>query len=154
MIKERLEHLTDDGIMVVQFGELDFTDAPNRTAATSMTARKALEELGVKDPATHMIVSPYITNTSGDLSTIMLKRTPFTPAEVERLRRPRSRKVPLIAADVGARPTARRRHRAPSSSARDRRRGRRGSSPAIRADIERRSPTTRRSSGTSPASAT
>ena len=35
MIKETLQHLTDDGIMVVQFGELDFATAPNRTAATS-----------------------------------------------------------------------------------------------------------------------
>jgi len=42
-----------------------------------MTARKAFAELGVKDPGAHMIVSPYITNSSGDLSTIMLKRTPF-----------------------------------------------------------------------------
>ena len=31
-----------------------------------------------------MIVSAFITNTSGDLSTIILKRTPFTPAEVAR----------------------------------------------------------------------
>ena len=35
------EHLTDDGIMVVQFGELDFTTAPNRTARYVVTARKA-----------------------------------------------------------------------------------------------------------------
>ena len=35
MIEETLEHLDDDGIMVVQFGELDFSGAPNRTAATS-----------------------------------------------------------------------------------------------------------------------
>ena len=71
-------------MMVVQFGELDYRGAPNRTARYVMTARKAFDELGVKDPGAHMIVSPYITNASGDLSTIMLKRTPFTPAEVDR----------------------------------------------------------------------
>jgi hypothetical protein len=84
MIKESLEHLTDRGVMVVQFGELDYRGAPNRTARYVMTARKAFQELGVQDPGAHMIVSPYITNSSGDLSTIMLKRTPFTPAEVGR----------------------------------------------------------------------
>ena len=31
-----------------------------------------------------MIVSAFITNKTGDLSTIILKRTPFTPAEVAR----------------------------------------------------------------------
>ena len=33
MIKESLEHLTDRGVMVVQFGELDYRGAPNRTGA-------------------------------------------------------------------------------------------------------------------------
>jgi hypothetical protein len=49
-----------------------------------MTARKAFEQLGVSDVGAHMIVSPYITNASGDLSTIMLKRTPFTTGDVDR----------------------------------------------------------------------
>ncbi|MGZ4795448.1 MAG: hypothetical protein ACXV8T_06115 [Acidimicrobiia bacterium] len=84
MIKQGLEHLTDRGMMVVQFGELDYRNAPNRTARYVMTARKAFSELGIHDPGNHMVVSPYITNRSGDLSTIMLKRTRFTPAEVDR----------------------------------------------------------------------
>ncbi len=84
MIKESLSHLTDRGVVVVQFGELNFTDAPNRTGRYVMTARKALGEMGIKDPGAHMIVSPYITHKTGDLATVMLKRTPFTPAEVAR----------------------------------------------------------------------
>ena len=44
MIEESLRHLTDDGIMVVQFGELDFQESPNRTSRyivtrAAMTAR-------------------------------------------------------------------------------------------------------------------
>jgi hypothetical protein len=108
MIKESLEHLSDRGMMVVQFGELDYRGAPNRTARYVMTARKAFRELGVEDPGAHMIVSPYITNESGDLSTIMLKRTPFTPAEVARFeaalgRVPRSQVswAPGVAPGVG-----------------------------------------------------
>ncbi len=84
MIKESLEHLTDRGVVVVQFGELNFADAPNRTARYVMTARRAFKELGITNPSAHMIVSPYITNKTGDLATVMLKRTPFAPEEVAR----------------------------------------------------------------------
>jgi hypothetical protein len=84
MIADSLKHLSDKGIMVVQFGELSFTDAPNRTARYVMTARAAMKQLGIKDPANHMIVSAFISGTSGDLSTIILKRTAFTPAEIAR----------------------------------------------------------------------
>ncbi len=84
MIEDSLRHLSDDGIMVVQFGELDFQGSPNRTARYIMTARAAMKNLGIKDPKNHMIVSAFITNKTGDLSTIMLKRTAFTPAEVAR----------------------------------------------------------------------
>ena len=84
MIQEALEHLTDDGLMVVQFGELNYTKAPSRTARYVLTARDALERIGVRDPAEHIIVSSYLTNATGDLSTIILKRTPFTQAEIDR----------------------------------------------------------------------
>ena len=94
MIKESLKHLSDRGVMVVQFGELNFTDAPNRTARYVMTSRRAFKELGIKDPGAHMIVSPYVTHKTGDLATIMLKRTPFTPEEVARYQQAIS-KVPL-----------------------------------------------------------
>lgn len=83
-IAESLKRLSDDGIMVVQFGELDFQRKPHRTARYVMTARAAFEELGIEDPSQHILVSAFITNESGDLSTIMLKRKPFTAAEVAR----------------------------------------------------------------------
>ena len=56
MIADSLEHLTDDGLMVVQFGELNFTNAPNRTARYVMTARAAMESIGIENPGDHMIV--------------------------------------------------------------------------------------------------
>jgi hypothetical protein len=71
--------LTDDGIMVVQFGEFSFASSPNRTSRYVVTARQALEQLGVRDPAQHLLVA--YTSSSG-LSTIAVKRTAFTPAEV------------------------------------------------------------------------
>jgi hypothetical protein len=82
MIEETLEHLTDDGIMVVQFGELSFETAPNRTSRYVVTARAALEALGVEDPSRHLLVSAEA-NEGADLSTIVVKRTPFTEAEID-----------------------------------------------------------------------
>jgi hypothetical protein len=82
MIKTTLQHLTDDGIMVVQFGELDF-NVPNRTSRYIVTARKALQELGVRDPDDHLLVAAQLTN-SGAFSTIVVKRTAFTKAETDR----------------------------------------------------------------------
>jgi hypothetical protein len=83
MIRESLEHLTDDGIMVVQFGELDAERAPNRTSRYIVTARTALRQFGVDDPSEHLIVATELVHDRGDLSTIVVKRTPFTPSEVE-----------------------------------------------------------------------
>jgi len=82
MIKTTLQHLTDNGIMVVQFGELNF-DSPNRTSRYIVTARKALEELGVTDPNNHLLVAAQLTN-SGAFSTIVVKRTAFTKPETDR----------------------------------------------------------------------
>jgi hypothetical protein len=82
MIKETLKHLTPDGIMAVQFGELNFTQAPNRTSRYVVTARKALDELGVRDANNHLLVAAELTG-HGDLSTIIVKRTPITPAEAD-----------------------------------------------------------------------
>ena len=57
MIAETLRHLSDDGIMVVQFGELDVVNTPNRTARYIVTAQAALEDLGITDPSNHILVS-------------------------------------------------------------------------------------------------
>jgi hypothetical protein len=86
MIQDSLKRLTDDGIMVVQFGELDYANRPNRTARYVVTARDALHKLGVRDPQQHLMIATFISGSSGDLSTIMVKRTPFTEAEVQRFK--------------------------------------------------------------------
>ncbi len=82
MIKTTLEHLTDNGIMAVQFGELSFETSPNRTSRYVVTARKALEELGIKDAPNHLLIA-YQDTPFGDLSTIIVKRTALTPAETD-----------------------------------------------------------------------
>lgn len=84
MIERSLQHLSDDGIMVTQFGELDFANRPNRTARYVMTARAALRGIGVQDPSKHIVVVDE-SGTAASLPTVMIKRTPFTPDEVQRL---------------------------------------------------------------------
>ncbi|MGO9872986.1 MAG: hypothetical protein ACLPVY_04230 [Acidimicrobiia bacterium] len=83
MIKMTLQHLTNNGIMVAQFGEFDFQTAPNRTSRYVVTARKALQELGVQDPNNHLLVAVQLTS-AGDFSTIVVSRTPITSAETHR----------------------------------------------------------------------
>jgi len=87
MIEESLDHLTDDGIMVVQFGEWDFRTRPSRTSRYITTARQALANIGVDDPTGHLMVAveqpPEGDGLSTSLSTIVVKRTPFTDAEAD-----------------------------------------------------------------------
>ncbi|GIW40311.1 MAG: hypothetical protein KatS3mg076_0888 [Candidatus Binatia bacterium] len=81
MIEESLRHLTDRGIVCAQFGDAMYDKKPNRTARYVSTAREAFRRLGVEDFEKHVLVA-----TSPDfwgLSTILLKRRPFTRAEVE-----------------------------------------------------------------------
>jgi hypothetical protein len=79
-IRDSLEHLTDGGVVAAQFGEIDFTGKPNRTTRYVATARRALAELGVRDPSRHVLVS----TAAGVQSTVLVKRTPFTAAEIRR----------------------------------------------------------------------
>jgi spermidine synthase len=84
-IKSSLEHLHHNGILAAQFGEFDYTDKPNRTTRYVATARQALSELGVRDPRRHIIVATSPITLGGTLSTILVKRSPFTRAQVHRL---------------------------------------------------------------------
>ncbi len=83
MIVDALEHLSDDGIIVAQFGEFVFDEKPNRTARYAATARAALEEIGVADHRNHLLVATTPGEAVAPLSTIMVKREPFTATEVD-----------------------------------------------------------------------
>jgi hypothetical protein len=69
--------------MVAQFGELHLRSSPNRTSRYIVTAREALEELGVENPSDHILLAAHTPPGTGALSTIVVKRTPFTQAEVD-----------------------------------------------------------------------
>ncbi|MBM3672168.1 MAG: hypothetical protein FJW86_08330 [Actinobacteria bacterium] len=83
-IEESFEHLSSDGLIVTQFGEVDFEVKPNRTTRYVTTVRAALRERGIDDPARHVLVATTPAALIGTLSTILVKPTPFTDAEVDR----------------------------------------------------------------------
>ncbi len=84
-VTESLDHLGGDGILAAQFGEFDYEARPNRTLRYVATARAALAERGIDDPAEHLLVAttPAV-GTGGSLSTILVKEEPFTAEEVDR----------------------------------------------------------------------
>jgi len=97
MIRETLEHLSDDGLICMQFGEFFYERKPNRTARYAATARSALEELGIAEFHKHILVAtnPDFIN----VSTILIQKAPFTRDQVER-----------FLASVAQMPDARARH--------------------------------------------
>ncbi len=88
MIAESLEHLSDNGLVVVQFGELRFANKehpeqarPNRTSRYLATARHAMNGLdGFEEPENHILVA--VEESAGAQPAIVLKRTPFTEQQV------------------------------------------------------------------------
>ena len=85
-VEDSLEHLAPGGVLAAQFGEVDFRKIPNRTVRYLATVRKALAREGVTDPARHFIVASSPLPAFPRVSTILVKKEPFTAAEVERFR--------------------------------------------------------------------
>lgn len=83
-IVDSLEHTGTNGILAVQFGEFSFDLKPNRTSRYVSTARRALAHFGVQDPSQHILVGTSGSPEGGSLSTILVKRSAFTPNEVAR----------------------------------------------------------------------
>ena len=85
MVRAALAHLAPGGVLAMQFGEFDYAGRPNRTARYAATARAALAELGITDPARHILVATnkdYFT-----LSTLLISAKPFSAAQIEAFRR-------------------------------------------------------------------
>jgi len=82
MIVEAVRHLTPDGILCAQFGEIDYDTKPNRTVRYLGTAREALAELGIDDFGRHVLVAVSPGFGRLETATILVKRSPFTEAEI------------------------------------------------------------------------
>ena len=82
MITEVLEHLSPDGILCAQFGEIDFDTKPNRTIRYLGTAREAFAGLGIQDFANHVLIAVSPGFGRLETTTIMLGKSAFTPDQV------------------------------------------------------------------------
>jgi hypothetical protein len=79
-IVDALGHLNDRGIVCMAFGEFSYDDLPHRTARYAATAREAFRRLGITDFEKHILIGT--TASWLQLSTIVLRKEPFSPEEV------------------------------------------------------------------------
>lgn len=85
MIQTSLSHLTPDGILCAQFGEIGFGEKPNRTLRYLATAREAFLQLGIADFPAHVMVTAAPGFADMATVTILLKKSPFTEKEIATL---------------------------------------------------------------------
>ena len=81
MVEESLQHLTEEGVICMQFGEIDFAHRPNRTLRYLTTSREAFRRLGVPDFERHVLLAT--SPSFGTLSTILIGRSPFSLARID-----------------------------------------------------------------------
>jgi spermidine synthase len=83
MIVEAIDHLDPNGILCAQFGEIDFDIKPNRVVRYLGTAREAFRDLGIPDFPNHVLVSVSPGFGRLETATILIKKSPFTAADVK-----------------------------------------------------------------------
>jgi hypothetical protein len=83
-IADALNHLSKGGIVAAQFGEFDLVGHPNRTLRYISTAIAALRSIGIQDVSQRILVSAAQPYALPGESTILIKKEPFTRAEIER----------------------------------------------------------------------
>jgi len=79
---EYLEHLTADGILSIN---RFFITPPQQTLRIVTMAREALMRRGVSDPTAHIVVVKK-NDVGGDNGLVMIKPSPFTPAETAKVK--------------------------------------------------------------------
>jgi predicted membrane-bound spermidine synthase len=83
MVKVSLRHLTDQGVVCTQFGELAFDRKPNRTTRYLTTARAAFAESGISNFPNHVMVSSAPGFPPFRELAVLLGKSEFTPAQAE-----------------------------------------------------------------------
>jgi len=81
MLRQSLEHLTENGVICAQFGEPDFNRKPNHTTRYVSTARRAFSEYGLEEFDRHVAVSTADEYPPLSLSTVLLGKSPLTPEQ-------------------------------------------------------------------------
>jgi spermidine synthase len=85
MITEVFDHLTDDGLIVAQFGDFDFETRPTRTARYLVTARDAVAERVQDFAASTTLIVESAPEEISRVSTIVVSPAAFDAADTERI---------------------------------------------------------------------
>jgi len=84
--QDYFDHLSDDGILCVVLGDIEYEDPALPSPLASrlvLTARQALWEQGVEEPSDHiLIVSPLSTSYFSTRSVLVVKKSAFTPEDM------------------------------------------------------------------------
>jgi spermidine synthase len=85
---EYLEHLEPHGLLSLVLGEVAFgDDLPPLATRLGLNGRRALERLGAAAPERHiMVVASQRPNDRLQMDAVLVKRAPFTEAEIARVR--------------------------------------------------------------------
>jgi MFS family permease len=84
MVKECLNHLSPNGIIATQFGEIAFESKPNRTVRYLSTARAAFGEFGLRNFQRHALVSSAPTFPPFTQLSVLLGRSAFTAEQIDK----------------------------------------------------------------------
>jgi hypothetical protein len=85
MVETAFDHLTDDGLMVAQFGDFDFETRPTRTARYLVTAREATEDAIDDFAANTTLIVEAAPEEISRVSTIVVSPSPFDGDDVGRI---------------------------------------------------------------------
>ena len=85
-IAETLDHLSPDGILAAQFGELNFERGRTARPGTSERSARRSRQRASMTPASHVLVASTADANFPTLrySTVLVKQTPFTAEEILR----------------------------------------------------------------------
>ena len=83
MLKESLEHLSEQGVICAQFGELNYEHKHNRTTRYLATARRAFAKQNIENFERHVAVSSS-SDIQISLATVMLSRSSLTFDQINR----------------------------------------------------------------------
>jgi hypothetical protein len=87
--EDYLSHLDDDGLVSVIMGDPFTQGGPGLTplnARLALVARSALERIGVENPTNHILVAAHVPK-GFMVGNLLVKRSPFTLEEIERVER-------------------------------------------------------------------
>jgi hypothetical protein len=76
-LAESLEHLSENGVICAQFGEIDYENRPNRTTRYLTTARQAFAEMGIGHFNRRVLLATSPGFPPFEESIILLGRNPF-----------------------------------------------------------------------------